>query len=103
MVPSAATTAWHSRSTTASASASVGASTITRTSGSVPLARTQHPARAAELGFDGAHLVPDRGGAVERRRRSATRTLRSTCGSRVIAVPASVASGAPDRRTTSSS
>ena len=75
--------------------AAVGASTITRTSGSVPLGRTQHPAVVAELG-----RRPRRS---RRRAESATSacgwataTLTSTWGRRVIDAAASSASGRPD-------
>ena len=47
------------RSTAASATAWDGASTITLTSGSVPLGRSNTRPPAAELGFDLADLFPD--------------------------------------------
>ena len=51
-----------------SASACVGASTITRTSGSVPLGRTSTRPCVAELGLDRGDLVGDALGGVGHRR-----------------------------------
>ena len=80
----------------ASACPSVGASTITRTSGSVPLGRMQHPPVVAQLGLHRCDVRRRR----RRRRRgpaAATRTLRSTCGRRVIAARPASASGCARR------
>ena len=64
------------------ASSSVGASTITRTSGSVPLGRIEHPAAAAEAA---ARPRPTSAATLAARPSPPrTRTLTSTCGSRVI-------------------
>ena len=58
----------------------------------------QHPAVVAQLGLDRGDR-PRRGARRRRCRCSATRTLRSTCGSRVMAASASSAERAPGRRT----
>ena len=84
------------------ASSALGASTITRISGSVPLARTStrpvSPRWRRRLGDLDRQQLGDVGHAARRRG-----TLTSTCGNCVIAAGASSASVRPERRSTSSS
>ena len=78
----------------ASAAPAVGASTITRTSGSVPLPRTRtrpwSPSSASHRRDLRRPAAPARSMPL-----SATPTLCSTCGSRVMAASASSPSGSP--------
>ena len=77
----------------ADASPSVGASTITRTSGSVPDARTTTRPRSPSSASTARDRVADRRRARGRPDR-ASRTFTSTCGSRVM-LAASADSGTP--------
>ena len=73
VVPQRSRTTAASCSAVASATRGVGASTITRTSGSVPLGRTSTRPVVAELGLDGGDLGGDAVGGVGHRVRSPAR------------------------------
>ena len=84
--PTSELDAWPNRlggSVTASHSSSSGASTITRTSGSVPDAPHQHPAAALELAVLLLDRAPELRPLPRSRQRSATRTFSSRCGRRL--------------------